>query len=510
MNNSSFFKYTNLQYQAFVKFSNGIRELSSKNTSFKSKLDMIAKLVSQATFSDLASIWIWHENQGMLKLQSSYGYGLKDISPSNEQAFFYKNEIVNGKDIVDRTPVIIPDIMELGPNEIKHKSQLLKLDIKSFVALPILYSSSSQFLGIINLMYKDMITKNGSITAYFKLISDQVCLLLFEILNENSKIRSKIAHETQAMMIGISGQIIRLSRLIQDRISIDYKSTKELNKARRLLSENDDSDEQILQIIDSSIERLSKFPHNHIERVMKDITNRCDQVIGNIANIEKKFDIGFLVSELTSEENQKSLAKYNKDQKELTILSLILDILYRNRRVMRSKKLYLEDIQFRDLRDIENKFLSISSIKIWTNEENFELIFQNVLGNAIKYSYEKRILKIGLSVYEDSIIIKIINKSIPIPSKYMQIIWEPGYRTVDEDFWPDNFKKPKGEGLGLNIASEIASLYQGEIYLDYSRKIGKDDQYGDEYETCFGILFPLEITKENIFQKKLSGAINDY
>ena len=86
-------------------------------------------------------------------------------------------------------------------------------------------------------------------------------------------------------------------------------------------------------------------------------------------------------------------------------------------------------------------------------------VFNNILKNAVAYSYEDTKIHIYVEQEQkDSVIIKFQNQGKTIPKEKLSSIFEKFYR-MDES----RTSNTGGAGLGLAIAKEIVTLHGGEI-----------------------------------------------
>ena len=92
--------------------------------------------------------------------------------------------------------------------------------------------------------------------------------------------------------------------------------------------------------------------------------------------------------------------------------------------------------------------------------------FDNLLKNAINYSYEKTTIQINLKEEVDKIFISFKNKGDKIPEYKLNKIFEKFYR-ADEA----RGSNTGGAGLGLAITKEIVELHNGSI------NVKNDDEY---------------------------------
>ena len=92
--------------------------------------------------------------------------------------------------------------------------------------------------------------------------------------------------------------------------------------------------------------------------------------------------------------------------------------------------------------------------------------FDNLLKNAINYSYKDTTIEIKLEKFEDKIKISFRNKGDKIPEYKLNKIFEKFYRGDDA-----RTSSTGGSGLGLAITKEIIELHNGTI------SVKNDDEY---------------------------------
>jgi len=100
-------------------------------------------------------------------------------------------------------------------------------------------------------------------------------------------------------------------------------------------------------------------------------------------------------------------------------------------------------------------------------------VFNNILKNAIAYSYENSVIEVSaellqislevtkVGIYEDTIEIKFTNQGNPIPPAKLETIFEKFYR-LDAA----RSTNTGGAGLGLAIAQEIVNAHGGMISVE--------------------------------------------
>lgn len=87
-------------------------------------------------------------------------------------------------------------------------------------------------------------------------------------------------------------------------------------------------------------------------------------------------------------------------------------------------------------------------------------VFDNILRNAIIYSYDNTAINIIADVYDNSVVVRFINRGSTIPKEKIKIIFEQFYRLDAAR------NTAAGAGLGLAIAKHIVELHKGTITAD--------------------------------------------
>ena len=90
-------------------------------------------------------------------------------------------------------------------------------------------------------------------------------------------------------------------------------------------------------------------------------------------------------------------------------------------------------------------------------------VFNNILKNAISYSYENSVIEISASRQDDKVAVVFTNQGDPIPAHKLETIFEKFYRLDSA-----RSSNTGGAGLGMAIAKEIVSAHGGTITADSS------------------------------------------
>ncbi len=98
---------------------------------------------------------------------------------------------------------------------------------------------------------------------------------------------------------------------------------------------------------------------------------------------------------------------------------------------------------------------------LWGDADKLARVFNNILKNAIAYSYENSVIGISAKQQDKNIVITFTNQGNPIPQVKLETIFEKFYRL-------DSTRSTNtgGAGLGLAIAQEIVTAHDGTISVE--------------------------------------------
>ncbi|MBW8360272.1 MAG: sodium:proline symporter [Weeksellaceae bacterium] len=112
----------------------------------------------------------------------------------------------------------------------------------------------------------------------------------------------------------------------------------------------------------------------------------------------------------------------------------------------------------------EQKHLHHSKVNLMHNEifpyDEMKMIqvFQNILGNALKFAGEQGMVQAKFQEKEGGLKISIFNTGKTIPEEDLEYVFEKFYQSKNQ-----NLRKPIGSGLGLAICKRIIEAHGGEI-----------------------------------------------
>jgi two-component system sensor histidine kinase VanS len=99
-------------------------------------------------------------------------------------------------------------------------------------------------------------------------------------------------------------------------------------------------------------------------------------------------------------------------------------------------------------------------LALWGDADKLARVFNNILKNAIVYSYENCVIDISAQQQDENIVITFTNQGNPIPREKLETIFEKFYR-LDTS----RSTNTGGAGLGLAIAKEIVNAHGGNILV---------------------------------------------
>jgi two-component system sensor histidine kinase VanS len=100
-------------------------------------------------------------------------------------------------------------------------------------------------------------------------------------------------------------------------------------------------------------------------------------------------------------------------------------------------------------------------LTLWGDADKLARVFNNILKNAIAYSYENSVIAISAAQQDKNIVISFTNQGNPIPQGKLDSIFEKFYRLDIA-----RSTSTGGAGLGLAIAQEIVSAHDGTISVE--------------------------------------------
>lgn len=92
-------------------------------------------------------------------------------------------------------------------------------------------------------------------------------------------------------------------------------------------------------------------------------------------------------------------------------------------------------------------------------------LLSNLLGNAVTHGAPNTPIEVRVFHEEDEVVISVVNQGTPIPAQLMPLLFEPFTRS-------EAGQRGEGLGLGLYIASQIATAHNGTLTVTSSAQEG--------------------------------------
>lgn len=198
-----------------------------------------------------------------------------------------------------------------------------------------------------------------------------------------------------------------------------------------------------LAVIKGTLEVLIRKPRNTDEYQEK--INYC------IAEVDR---INFVVDQLLL------LARFENEKQSVKIEQLNLnecldETLYRFKSKIKNKNMTL-------VMDFNDTF--------WVNSDRYllSIVINNLLSNALKYSFEAGIITISIEKKNSATILKVSDNGIGISKSELSKVFDAFYRTSSST----NNPKIKGTGLGLSIAKRLCDILNIQIEIESKENQG--------------------------------------
>lgn len=110
-------------------------------------------------------------------------------------------------------------------------------------------------------------------------------------------------------------------------------------------------------------------------------------------------------------------------------------------------------------------WLELDQVEFYGDETLLENVWENCIGNAIKYNKQGGEIAITLKNEAHQIRVTITDKGIGMEAHHLSEVFKRFYRV-------DEARQTPGTGLGLAIVQEVVHFYDGEIVMDSAPNVG--------------------------------------
>lgn len=211
------------------------------------------------------------------------------------------------------------------------------------------------------------------------------------------------------------------------------------------------------------IEKMDELKNKFFVNISHELRTPLTLILGNTQNsINGKFgEIG---------DKQRGALK-NIESNSRRILSLVQDMLDLSKLESGKQELRIRQLSLKDkVQSVISLFdYQLSSKAIEVKEEGFteetkayldpfkfETILFNLLGNAIKFSFNHSTISIKLEQMSEAFLLSIGNQGDPIPESDLPFLFDHFFQSGNND-------SGEGTGVGLALTRELVELHQGEI-----------------------------------------------
>ncbi len=118
-------------------------------------------------------------------------------------------------------------------------------------------------------------------------------------------------------------------------------------------------------------------------------------------------------------------------------------------------------------KDVEVKLHAEKDYSFIANPEDMEMIFNNLISNAVKYNKENGKVNCYINEEKDCIKIVVEDTGIGMSENDKHKLFKEFVRIKNE-----NTKHISGSGLGLSIAKKITDMYHGDIHVESEKNKG--------------------------------------
>lgn len=191
-----------------------------------------------------------------------------------------------------------------------------------------------------------------------------------------------------------------------------------------------------LSVIKGTLEVLVRKPRK--EEEYKEKINYC---VSEIDNMSERVDQLLL------------LARFDKAnillrKQTLPAISLLDNTIHRHRKLIHDKNILIDIVEE-------------SQVEVNTDPYYAEMIIENIVSNAIKYSHQGGKISIKTLSKRDKVSIEVIDNGIGIKEEDLEYVFNPFFRSDSL-----NHKHITGSGLGLSIVKKASEVLGARVKLE--------------------------------------------
>lgn len=234
------------------------------------------------------------------------------------------------------------------------------------------------------------------------------------------------------------------------------------------------TDSEVSQLIESfnymteELSSIEMFRNDFINNFSHEFKTPISSIIGYAKELKR--------NDLSEQEKEDYLSIIISESERLSTLSsnILLLTKVENQKIISNKDTFALDEQIRNCilvlqKQWEQKNidwdLDLDTIKYFGDQDLLDLVWTNLLNNAIKFSPNYSKISISLKMISNQIQVIIIDEGIGMDEKTLQHCFEKFYQG-------DTSHSTKGNGLGLPLVKKIIELLEGTISIDSKPNLG--------------------------------------
>ncbi|MFC6268105.1 ATP-binding protein [Frigoriflavimonas asaccharolytica] len=346
--------------------------------------------------------------------------------------------------------VDINDYIQNHENAYIWKGRAYISDIQKILVRFLGQKKTEQALKIFNLKYKINTENNTADSRFIKfsenLLSGRIGTASAKILIESVTKEDKISLPEVLKILEESKENISINKQLSEKSDQLLKLSGDLQNANINLIEKDQQKDEFLD----SVAHELRTPITAIRATGEILLDDEDMP----AEIKKEF-----LENIISESDR--------------LNEIINDILYLDKLETGAMQLHIKEnnivetfqkalkplLHLFDKRSLHHSEVQLLNNEIFKfDEQRMIQVFQNILGNALKFTNENGMVQTKFMVVNEELKISIFNTGKTIPDEDIDYIFDKFYQSKNQ-----NLRKPIGSGLGLAICKKIMIAQKGNI-----------------------------------------------
>nr|WP_275425579.1 PAS domain-containing sensor histidine kinase [Methanosarcina horonobensis] len=252
---------------------------------------------------------------------------------------------------------------------------------------------------------------------------------------------------TLSPVFDVSGKLVAISNIAGD--ITEKKISENLLREKQLAEIANRTKSEFLANMShelrTPLNSIIGFSDMLYEQVYGELNKKQLRAVGNISNSGKHL-LNLINGILDLSKIEANKMEFNYREFELaTKLDLVRNVLYP---IAEKKSIEIEI-------DMDSKLT-----KIRADEDKFTRIMYNLVDNAVKFSYENSLVKIGARKKGDMVEIMVKDTGIGIKAEDQHKLFKP-FSQVNSL----SSKKSQGTGLGLSLVKQIVNLHGGYVWF---------------------------------------------